>query len=204
MKTLLSIGVLVAVISWTSGKNLTCWRYKLSEADKEKYVLNGYPIPEVFNNYCQFDGKTIDEAICEKGNCTKDAVCFRRTYSYRGEVKVTRLGCALEGAAENVEPKSLECFGVGDKTGCGVVKDEADSKCAESPLPAALMVGDDTVIRLGKPDGIEKTCVCYKDLCNVPTPTPTPTPTSELQNGANKTSYTHLIIAFIVGAMFLH
>jgi len=194
MKTLLSIGVLVAVIAWAAGQDedkIECWRGKPTEQDTMATVCVLNP------------GTTLKEgagdagSVCEKAECKNydllhpeyKVACWKKILSFGMKVVQTALGC-------------------------GTVETEADFKC----------FGESTVLD-EKPGGTETNCFCKTALCNddptlkpkpetSETPKPETTPKPEkgtekgpetgTQNGAVGTSYTHLIIAFIVGAMFLH
>jgi len=177
MKTLLSIGVFVAVIFWSSGKMsaVKCWRGR-----SDAYVT----FPDGYKQYgtCAITGigkeltKTTED-ILTKANCTQldcPNLCGRQEFVYTKAKKTQIL---------------LWCVPL-------------TQKCHKKDLPG----GSDTV------------CTCNKELCNAGEckvekkddeivtcemgPPPTPKPDSNTDNGADGTSYTHLIIAFIVGAIF--
>jgi len=172
MKTLLSIGILVAVIAWTGG--LTCWRGGPGLIPSVPTKC-GFPPPET----------TLDKTVCVKGECPKDdkkpkakVACWKKILSYGMEVKETVLGC-------------------------GTYDSEADLKCSGEPEMDGRV--------LDEPGGTKTECLCNTALCNddptlkpKPKPLTSPAPENGPQNAADRTSYTHLIIAFIVGAMFLH
>jgi len=164
MKTLLFIGVLVAVIAWTGG--LTCWRGNYA-------TFCAFPPPETVGQYCV-------KKECPKDDKKPEAkvACWKQILSYGMEVQETTLGC-------------------------GTVDSEADLKCSGEPEMDGRV--------LDEPGGTKTDCYCNTALCNddptlkpKPKPLTSPAPENGPQNAADRTSYTHLIIAFIVGAMFLH
>merc|ERR1712212_52655 len=82
MKTLLFIGVLVAVISWSSA-------FKCYGSDKED---------PFYGPVCTVPGKTLDEKACKKIECPYDA-CFRVSETSVGGEITTKMGC---GAKEDL------------------------------------------------------------------------------------------------------
>jgi len=147
MKTQLFLGVLVAVISWSSA--LSCWG-----STRENYA-------------CWFPGKKLDKlkTKCIKIDCASPSpLCARiTTVGWNGKI-TTGLTCGKgwNGA----------CFKV----------------------PKLSQGGNKTTA-----------CVCDTELCNEVDIEPKPKPEPPTENGAQAgTSYTHLIIAFIVGTIFLH
>jgi len=87
MKTLLFIGVLVAVISWSSA--LECWG---GSGEGDRLKNNDF---WTVTSTCSFSGKTVDKTKCKKVKCpTKAKVCYRETVTdlLSGEFK-TGLGC---------------------------------------------------------------------------------------------------------------
>jgi len=79
MKTLLFIGVLIAVISWSSA--LQCWGKMFGALPAE----------------CEFAGKTVDQKACEKVDCPTN--CGRTTVELDGHIH-TSLGCTALPAAD--------------------------------------------------------------------------------------------------------
>jgi len=165
MKTLLSIGVLVAVIAWAAGQDkIECWR--------GKFFLEDFP------TYCVFNPPetTLNKTACVKGECPKNdlrpnakVACWKRILSFGMKVVQTQLGC-------------------------GIVEPEDDFKCY-----------GESVVLDDKPGGTDTNCFCNTAFCNAdPKLKPKPETTPKPENAADGTSYTHSIIAFIVGAMFLH
>jgi len=176
MKTLLSIGVFVAVIFWSSDEisAVKCWA-----SQKDLLKPNGELI---LNNACMVQGtgteltKTTEDNL-RKANCTQydcPDLCGRQEAVWKKE-KVTQifLWCI---------PQNAECKKVEDSDLSNTV-----CKCNNELCNAGEC-------KVEKKDDEIETC----DMG----PPPTPKPDSNTDNGANGTSYTHLIIAFIVGAIF--
>jgi len=156
MKTLLFIGVLVAVISWSSA--LTCWGMK---------GLLGV---------CIFSGKEKLDPKCEKVECSgKKPNCGKITIEDKeGRIK-TKLSCNSRPSGKCVKEEMKEMKEM--KEAMKDMNEEMKEEMKETM------------------QGLKATvCVCDTELCNDPTP----------KNGADETSYTHLVIAFIVGAIFFH
>jgi hypothetical protein len=181
MKTVLAIGVFVAVIFWSSDElnAVKCWG---SEEDVVFRDDNGEKLLTL-SHACLFNGtaeKTTEDNLrkqnCRQQDCPDLAVCGRRE-------------------DVNKIKKTTEIY--------------------------LLCIG--TIAKCNKEENTDftmTTCKCKKDLCNAGEckvekkddeivtcemgPPPTPKPDSNTDNGADGTSYTHLIIAFIVGAMFFH
>jgi len=105
MKTLLFIGVLIAVISWSSA--LKCWG-----------KMDG-KIPKV----CRFDGKTLDKKACEEVECgALGKSCGRSTAEMDGRVHTT-LSCTTLPAADCVTADSKGVGGKFQNTLCYCDKD---------------------------------------------------------------------------------
>jgi len=178
MKTLLSIGVFVAVIFWTSDEisAVKCWA-----GDKTVDYKDDNGEVNSASGRCVLQGKgtklTKTTKDILKQNCTEEIClgqCGRKEMVFK-KMKLTQIVLMCV-------PETQDC----DK--------------------------------VEKPDGTVTICKCNTEMCNAGEckvekkddeietcdmgPPPTPKPDSNTDNGANGTSYTHLIIAFIVGAIF--
>jgi len=186
MKTLLSIGVFVAVIFWSSGKVLSikCW------SSSKDFVWqndeNGFEIPNTRVHACLIEGTGTEFIKTTKDNLKN----------------CTQVNCGLNpcGRIEFVDKKkkitqiTLRCVPL-DQT---CLKEEEDDlatticKCDEE-----LCNAGECKVEMKKNEKGEKKV----EKCEM-VPIKEPKEPKDNANGADGTSYTHLIIAFIIGAIF--
>jgi len=199
MKTLLSIGVLVAVISWSTelSTELLCWT---SEPDDDL-------------NYCQFTGAKIDKNECKKRECNVEPgpmkVCFNATYwvldekGSLGLLILSKLGCAGDELEADCSIKEFtfddESWGLANgKRGahktCKCITDNCNG--VGFPLKTDK---DGFVYGTSAPDGTS-------DGTSNKTSDGTNTTSDGVPDGSSLTmeKKPHLIITFLVGAILLH
>jgi len=167
MKTLLSIGVFVAVIFWSSGKvsSLKCWGLA---GNNVRFVdEDGFETARYYD-ICMFNGTARDKK-CNEIQCGDQEPCVR--HSFVNKTTSTTETWFYCGATTS------KCL-------------QADStEMTQTFCPCYTELCNDRECKAEKIDG---NWICKMEPQNGP------------QNGADGTSYTHFIIAFIVGAIFLH
>jgi len=216
MKTLLSIAVLIAVAVARD------YEYKDPNMDYQCWMPKKLPEQIEFGRKtCKFRGAEIPsinstkfQDICKKGNCGFDEQCVNVTFwldndsqelGKDAERVQTELGCIDN---EEVDPGSWCLPDCTDRANC-------------TPKRVEFLDGvNGNWGDLANQTGFLRQCPCQTDLCNFVEPSPgnsdetsdgTPdgtntTPDSGVSDGSSLTmgEKKHLIIAFLVGAIWLH